>query len=375
MDTLRVLAVGDPAISVYTDKSVQGITSQWEDEFNTKVEYEVLPWEQYHLVVETTVKERMEAVDIIMVAGHLWLADFVESEIIIPLPDKLDQDILPNARSESLYKGKEYLVPSFSDGHLVFYRRDTFGDLPAVMSPFDMVKAAINVKKDVVAYPLALKAHRSEIFLDFLPYLRAYGEEPFDSEGRWLANRKAVVDALNYYKGLRSLTPSNVHAYGNEEVCRALQTGEVGMAVSWGGQAGTIMNGFSDAVRKQVGFSTLTRPWNVNWSFAITAHSRQKEIAFSYLKHITGNDGDGKIGKLAGSPMRLATYLNKAENQLCPWYPSQLEMLNRAVPLPTFVGARKTLGVVYEHLYEAFVTNITPEQFYGRCYQDINGNS
>lgn len=375
MNTLRVLAVGDPAISVYTDKSVQGISSRWEYEFNAKVQYEVLPWEQYHSVVDSAVKERKETLDIIMVAGHLWLADFVESEIIIPLPDKLDQDILPNARRESLYKEKEYLVPSFSDGHLVFYRRDILGDLPAVMSPIDMVKAAMSAKRDVVAYPLALKAHRSEIFLDFLPYLRAYGEEPFDSEGRWVAHRKEVVDALNYYTGLRALTPFNVHTYGNEEVCRALQTGEVGMAVSWGGQAVTIVNGFSDTVREKVGFSTLTRPWNVNWSFAITAFSQQKEIAFSYLKYITGNNGDRKIGEVAGSPMRLATYLDNAENQVCPWYPSQLEMLNRAVPLPTFVGARKTLGVVYEHLFEAFVAKITPEQFYDRCDQDINKTS
>ena len=61
---LRVLAVGDPAVSAYVD-SKYGIL----DGYGRDVQFEAVPWENYYNKM-TEVFAGKAAYDIVMVAGH-----------------------------------------------------------------------------------------------------------------------------------------------------------------------------------------------------------------------------------------------------------------------------------------------------------------
>lgn len=81
--------------------------------------------------------------------------------------------------------GKYYLYPSFCDGHMVLYRKsvvlDAIGKLPdRVISTDEYIQMvqACHQKNNMAG--AALKAHPSEIFLDFIPYLRNEGVDAFD---------------------------------------------------------------------------------------------------------------------------------------------------------------------------------------------------
>lgn len=218
--------------------------------------FEIIPWQDYYTRLITEL-ERPEAVyDLIMVAGHFWKADFVEKGYLQELdeyfgsaPAEYDfNDILPSVRSEMAYGDHWYLVPSFSDGHLIFYRKDivgevTGGPLPSVISAdglIELVKKTHHYREQV--FGIALKAHVSEIMLDWLPYLRQAGVDLF-RDGKPSFNNEFGIGALRKYCGLKEFAPADTANFGNEEIKKHIQEGRCVFSVSWGGQAGEIFRG------------------------------------------------------------------------------------------------------------------------------------
>ncbi|SET25192.1 multiple sugar transport system substrate-binding protein [Natronincola peptidivorans] len=358
---LNILAVGDPAVYGYVEEKFQ-IISQYEKRNNLKVHFHIVEWEKYYDTMMQAF-EGKENYDVVMVAGHLWLKDFASKGYLAPVkyPDNDDyhkEDILPVIREEMELEGKPYLYPSFCDGHIVLYRKsilkERIGYLPnKVISTDELINIVQQCDGLKEMKGFALKAHPSEIFLDFLPYLRAEGIDAFDENTcKPTFNNEKGERALEKYISLKKYAPSDTNSYGNDEVKKAFQNLEAVVAVTWGGQLGFVLNeGCKDI--EDIGFAALETGWNVTWSFGINHSSSNWEAANEFLQYISSKEIDRRIGGYAGAPVRRSTY--KVDRHLYNWYDVLLEMIeNYAKPLPQMNNSGNIFGVLYDCTNQAF---------------------
>lgn len=166
--------------------------------------------------------------DVIMVAGHLWLADFAEKGYLAPI-ELEEEDILPVILQEMKYKNKYYLSPSFCDGHMIVYRKSILKEklgkiFDSVITPEEYVDAASKISSSGTPGAIAMKAHPSEIFTDALPFLRMGGKDVYDTETlEAMCSEESIIKGLEAYCGLRNYAFPDTDTYGNEEIALTIQ--------------------------------------------------------------------------------------------------------------------------------------------------------
>ncbi len=367
--TLNILAVGDPAVDVYVDPKYR-IIENYTKTTGIDIKFDIIPFASYYSMLMETFEGKRDY-DIVMVAGHLWSGDFVKKgfikEVSFPESDKYDKnDILPVVREELQFDGKDYLYPSFCDGHIILYRKSVvqqvlkkeFGKIVSADALISAVKA-VHGQKGMTG--IVLKAHPSEIFLDVLPYIRDAGSEIFDDVTLMpVFNNEKAVTGVEKYLSLRSYAPEDTGNYGNDEVCTAFQKHKSVFAVTWGGQLGMVMNDKCE-YKDDVGFATFRTPWNVTWSFAINSRSQKAQEANAFLASLSNKETDRIVGGYAGSPVRASSY--EADKDKYNWYSIHLEMIrDLAKPMPKMPNSGEKLGYLYQQLSEAFKNNKTAKQ-------------
>ena len=380
---VRVLAVGDPAVEVYVDKNYK-ILDRWKNNNNIDIDFNIVSWENYYNTMMEDFKAEEPNYDIVMVAGHFWLRDFVENKFISPMDDYMNllpmdyeyEDILPIIREEMKLDGRQYLLPSFCDGHMVLYRKsivkEVLGYLPKECITIDEL---ISMVEKVDGFQglrgIAIKAHVSEILTDFLPYLRSEGIDLFDEKHKPSFYNDKGIKALNKYIALRKYAPVNTNEFGNVEIKDQIQQKKAVFAITWGGQLGVVLNEQCEEL-EDIGFATLDKPWNVTWSFALNNNSKNKEDAVRFLAYLTSKDIDKLVGSYAGSPVRKSTYLDETERSKCSWYDAHLDMVEKyAKPLPSLKGSGEILGILYEYISKAFNHELSAEEALKTAHEKI----
>ncbi len=353
---LKVLAVADPAVMVYTDKMLDVLKS-----FKYKVQFDAVPWEKYYPAM-MNVFDGKEYYDVIMVAGHLWKRDFVEKNYIVPIEFE-EEDILPDIVSEMKYNGKTYLSPSFCDGHMIVYRKSMINkSLDSVITPKEYAEIAESCT-------IAMKAHQSEIFTDALPFLRMNGQDVYDENHKAVCNCDGVIKGLETYCGMKKHAVHNTDTFGNGEIAETLRNKKVAAAVTWSGQLGTVVND-SCIEPQDLGFATFSTAWNVTWSFAVPASCKNQTEANELLRYLRSPEMDALAGALSGAPVRRQSYINGKEKY--PWYECQLKMIENAKPLPDMKSAGDKNGIFYEEIALAFSGKKTPAQAMADAQERIN---
>lgn len=376
--TLRVTAVGDPAVYAYVDERL-GILAGYERSRNIKVIFDIVPFESYFDAMIGTLTGEREG-DIVMVAGHLWLKDLVRQRLLAPAEYPADaewdeKDIVPVIHAEMHADGIPYLYPSFCDGHFVLYRKSAVrqalgGLLPEVITTDELREAAFRCHGVQGMNGIVLKAHPSEILLDVLPYFRQEGVELFDPvTHKPDFNREEGRRALRKYLSLREIAPRDTGTFANDEVREAFQRKQAVFAVTWGGQLGVVLDDRCEDP-EDVGFCALRTSWNVTWSFAINARSALTGEANDLLRHLSSKETDRLVGAWCGSPVRRSTY--ETDGGKHKWYSAHLKMIEEyARPLPQMDEAGARMGVLYRLLAEAFRGERSPEEALSQAEREI----
>ena len=367
--TQTIIGPDDPALNVLAE----AIT----DHPALNLELRTIPWAQYRDTLMETVTAGTSTAQAVFVPGHIWLPELAEAGYLAPLEplfDSLEEgvlsaydsgDIVPQIAAECRYGERQYQLPFFSDGHILFYRSDLItleaeeGDVPVVSTRMLQTLAAEH-HNPPEHYGLALKADASEIFTDFLPYLWEAGGALFDEQGNPDFASGANIAALERYCALRPLCPPQTDRYGNAEIAESLRAGEAALVANWGGQTAPIVldpdNPWRDIYRPAV----FTTPWNATWGIAIPANqpSEIRQKTLSALMQLLTPEQDREITRQAGSPVRESSY---AADQLTryPWLAAQREMLRRARPLPADPTLGRYLGALYEAVHKAFTGELS----------------
>lgn len=364
---LTVLAVNDPAVAVYVDPKYK-ILKLFEQKYNVDVQFDIVDFDQYYPALMDVFSGKRQA-DIVMVAGHFWLKDFVTKgylqKVDYPSDDSYDRnDILPVIKKEMCIEGIPYLYPSFCDGHVILYRKSFIenalkGKIDEVISTEQYLDILEELSTHADFKGIAYRASASEIFLDALPFLRNRGIEVFESNENFHYDVDLMVKALQDYMSLKRYAKGDMSLFGNHEVAQALSLNQVSLGVSWGGQLGVILN--DQCIDKEdIGFSTFKTAWNVTWSFGVSQYA-DRELSEQLLHYLTSKEVDQIVGGYAGSPVRKSTYITDFD--MYPWYPMHLQLVeNYAKPLPSVKEAGSLLQIFYHRIYQAYIEELTVEE-------------
>ncbi|KAF0193357.1 MAG: hypothetical protein FD166_3716 [Bacteroidetes bacterium] len=364
-----ILGPDDPALAV--------LKQQLADHPEWDAELKIVPWADYQGMMNTSLAAEQSPYQAVCVPGHIWLPGLVADGkleafenllpgIAVEVIQEYDlADIIPAVHAESLMEGKQYLLPLFTDGHLIFYRKDLldFTHVPeGILDPRSIPELLEMLTLPAGHYPMALKAHPSEILLDWLPYLWAFGGELVDDNHQPAFNSSAAIRALEFFIDLKRFCPPDTHLYGNAEILNILQQGKAALAVSWGGQAAPILDD-SNPYRNEIGTTTFTQPWNTTWGVSIPTNQPKavKQEMLSVLYTAADKQQDREVARLAGSPVRLRSY-SFEEMERYTWLQAQKEMLERRQLLPIHPDFSKYLGPLYAMVYAAFTGELTASE-------------
>jgi len=366
MSKLLIIGPNDPALDAL-DAALRA-----RPELNA--ELRIIPWPQYRDTLMEGLTAEESPWQAAFVPGHIWLPELAARNLLAPLSalaDAVPEDvrrgynaaeIVPSVAAECRYDGQDYLLPLFTDGHILFYLEKCF-DFPAegvpVVSTRDVAALAQKAHHPPKHYGLALKADASEIFTDWLPYLWEAGGYIFDEAGQPDIANPVNIDALAYYCSLASLCPPDTAHYGNAEIADVLCKGEAALVATWGGQAAPLFLENETPIPYRA--AVFPTPWNATWGVGVPANqpAARQQQALSALMQAMGPETDQAVIRTAGSPVRESTYTPEAL-QRYPWLAAQREMLQRAKPLPADPRLGLFLGDLYAYVHQAFTGQMTP---------------
>ena len=368
---LNILGPNDPALNALQ----QMLTAH--PEWNTTLT--IIPWAEYRDTLMAALTAETAPYQAVAVPGHLWVPELADAGYLTAIDSLADgvaaevlaayqpDDILPSVAHECRFAGQQWMIPLFSDGHIVFYRKDLV-DIPAgdgvpLVSPTEMRALAQKAHHPPEIFGLALKAHPSEIFLDWLPYLWAFGGEILDAAGEPAFAGDAGVSALEYYCSLREFCSPQTHTFGNDEIAAVIKRGEAAIVTTWGGQAAAIVRAEDNRFAEKYDYATFPRPWNATWGIAIPQNQplSVRQNMLTVLLRATGGEQDRLVTEIAGSPVRKSSYVPDALARY-PWLSAQLEMLHRTDTLPIAPQTGAYLGDLYQAVYAAFTGEMSPAE-------------
>ena len=356
---IRILGPNDPAL--------EALKRSMELHPEVACELTIVAWDAYRGKLDETLAAETPEYDAVFIPGHIWLPQLANDGLLQPIEPLQRQvaaevakaydsaDIFPSIQEECQFRGKQYVLPLFTDGHIVFYRAD-LATLPEVVNPSEWPKHLAGLNLPAGVSPFAMKAHASEILLDFLPSLWDFGGGLWSEDGKPLFDSPAVAKALEHYTSLRQFCAPDTHTYGNGEIVDAITQGKAAIVTSWGGQAAAIFDPKTNAHSADMRTAALRNAWNATWGAAIPAKvgSERATLALETLMRLMGEDGDRLVTEIAGSPVRRSSY-NAAEKAKYPWLASQQSLLENCQMLPTDPAFGAYLGPLYEEVYNAFI--------------------
>lgn len=354
--TIKILAPNDPALQAY----VATLEAESHD-----IQLDIVPFAEYRARLDKTLEADTSPYQVVFVPGHLWIPELAAANKITPLESYFEQQadayiayqpdtLLPIATNEAEYNGKSYMIPLFSDGHILFYDPQRVPLNANTIAPRDMLELCAYSQAGDGQHVIALKAHPSEIFLDFLPYLLDINGNILDENNRPTFNTDAGRAALKLYLELAQYAPTHTADYDNEGIADALRTGAVSMAVTWGGQAAPIFLNSDSVAASTYQSAVFTTPWNATWGAAIASNQSDeaKADAVAALLKLHTPKLDERVLIYAGSPIRSISYNGQNMNQY-PWLAAQKQMLDRAILLPKLPEIGQVLGALYGNVFAA----------------------
>jgi multiple sugar transport system substrate-binding protein len=369
--TIQMIGPDDPALAAA--RKAIAAHPEWD------LDLKVTPWADYRDVLMESLHAEQALNQAVFVPGHVWIPELAAAGLIADLEPLIAslprsrwqeydwEDIIASVQRDSSYQDRRFMIPYFNDAHILFYRGDLLdldlADPLPELSPLDLLALAAKAHNPPEIYGIALKAHPSEIFFDWLPYFYAAGGKIADANLRPTFFSDAGIRALEIYCQLREYAPPDTHTFGNEQIAEVLRRGTAALVTTWGGQAAPIFLDSGNPFRGLYQAAVFPYPCGGTWGFALPAN-QSPEAQIKALEHLlvlnsVGMDQDVLIA--AGSPIRSSSYTDKAFQEYS-WLRAQYEILQRIVFLPFDPRIGIYLGHLTDALTSAFLDEKSPRE-------------
>lgn len=289
-----------------------------------------------------------------------------------PIPD------FPGAWSPSLlglqsFAGGFWGMPYHDGPQCLIYRTDLLRDVPETWDDFHATARRLNdPAHGLSGTVLALYPDGHNSFYDFCVQLWTRGGAPFDGSGRPQLQSAEAVAALDFIRRLaadRGATPPDGRDIDSVASGTRFAEGRVALMANWFGFAAYAATAPNSQVNGRVGIAPLPHgpggpsvSLNVYWMLCICAGTRQRDLAWEFLRHCATPAMDKLTTTAGGIGVRRSTWADAEVNRLLPFY-HELDRLHEvARTLPRLLRPSDVAHAIDAMLADALTTDApTPE--------------
>lgn len=366
---------GRGEITFATGKDTSGnmvkLVDQWNKEHpNEKVKIVELPEsadDQRNQMVQNA-QVKSDAFSVLNL-DVVWTAEFAANRWVVELPqDQFELDkFLEPAVNTAKYRDKLYAVPVYSDGGMLYYRKDLL-DAAGVQPPktWDELQAACT---KVLATNPGLSCYAGQfekyegLTVNFAEAVGSAGGAILDKDGKPAVNSaEAKAGLATLVDGFKSgMIPQKAITYKEEDGRRAFQAGELLFHRQWPYQyaLANATDGSSQVAGK---FAVAPLPGKSGpgtsslggHNFAISSFAKNKATALDFIKFFNSEDAQ-KSNVLATSqaPTRTSLYDDSELTSKFPYLPILKESILKAEPRPQAVKYGDVTQAIQEAAYAA----------------------
>lgn len=291
-----------------------------------------------------------------------WLLEGYEGAAIEDLKPYLDENPpegFPDGWSRSLLSlqqfDKQVLGLPFHDGpECLIYRKDLFEDPEEQEAYFKLYGEKLAPPTSWAGFrQLSHFFHRPEQHLygsvfagypdghntvfDFCLQLWSRGGQLTNDQGKININSPEAVASVEFYRQLlnddKAVHPGSAD-FDSVKAGAAFSRGEAALMINWFGFASVCEVDAASNVKGKVGITVLPvaeghvpASLNVYWLYTIGSGSRNKAIAYDFIRYSVNKESDKLLTLEGGIGCRISTWKDEEINQIIPYY-HQLEQLH-----------------------------------------------
>lgn len=302
----------------------------------------------------------------------VWTAEFAANRWVVELPqDQFDlENFLEPAVNTAKYRDKLYAVPVYSDGGLLYYRKDllTAAGISEAPKTWDDMKAACDKVKAMPGNEgLGCYAGQFDKYegltCNFSEAVQSAGGAILDKDGKPTVDTQEAKDGLNFLvNGVKNgEIPQAARTFQEEPSRRAFQEGQLIFLRNWPYvyAKASATDGSSSVVDKfdvaplpgkdGPGVSTLG-----GHNLAISSFAENKATALDFIKFFTSEESErSNLLATSQAPTRANLYDDPELVQKFPYLTTLKESILTAVPRPQAVKYGDVTAAIQEAAYSA----------------------
>jgi multiple sugar transport system substrate-binding protein len=309
----------------------------------------------------------------------VWTAEFAANKWVMELPaDQFELDkFLKPAVDTGKYRDKLYAVPVYSDGGLLYYRKDLLdkvGDKPPT-TVNEMIATCGKIKALPEGAAIGCYAGQFEKYegltVNFAEAVQSAGGTIVDDSGKVTVNSSQAKQGLDtLVQGFKTgLIPQKAITYKEEEGRRAFQAGELVFHRQWPyAYAKANQTDGSSQVAGKFDVAPLpgaTGPGSSSLgghNLAISAFAKNKKTAVDFIKYFTSEETErSNLLATSQAPTRSDLYTDAELTKQFPYLPTLKASIEKAVPRPKAIKYGDVTAAIQEAAYGALTGTKTTD--------------
>lgn len=226
--------------------------------------------------------------------------------------------------------GGVYGLPYHDGPQCLIYRTDLIAEPPQTWGSF-LAAARAAADPSAGRYGTVLAAFRDghNAVYDFCIHLWTRGGELLGPDGRPTLNTPAADDGLAFYRALARDPATHPEAERIDSIRSGtlFAEGKVAMMTNWFGFAAMAETVDSSKVKGKVGIAPIPAgpggrscSLNVYYFLSLGAGSRNKELAYRFIRHCLRPEMDKLLTLAGGCGCRVSTWLDADVNRAIPFF-------------------------------------------------------
>lgn len=308
----------------------------------------------------------------------VWTAEFAANRWIEALPsDTINEgEFLKPAVNTAKYRDKLYAVPIYSDGGMLYYRKDLLTAAGITAAPKTWQELVDDCAK-VTASGVTIGCYAGQfekyegLTVNFAEAVQSAGGSIVKEDGKPdvnTAQAKAGLDAL--VQGFKSgVIPQKAITYKEEEGRRAFQAGELLFHRQWPYAYAKAQqtDGSSQIVGK---FDVAPLPGITGagssslggHNFAISSFAKNKKSALDFIKFFASEDNErSNLLATSQAPTRSNLYTDQELVKQFPYLTTLKASIESAVPRPKAIKYGDVTAAIQENAYAALTGSKTTD--------------
>jgi len=371
-------------VSMYTSATADAVKTlipEFEDRTGAKVRIDEVPAAEIFEKTMTAAAGRAGMIDVYMV-GYEWLPNLLPGKYLQPLNEFIKpgdeelglDDFEPTYFHLFKREGKIYGFPIYAAVPLLFYRKDLFQKegIAVPQTDQEFLEVAKHFTRDTdndgkVDFWGTVAARKRgwanvcwwlhDLYKHGGDVIRGQfmGVDPGKDLKPILNNEKGIA-ATKFYKEKEKYMPPGIGTYEFFEALQVFMNGKVAMVIYWNDGANITEDPSRSKIAGKVGYA-LVPAHNGNrtvflggWGAVMSADSKNKKLAFEYMKWIYGKRNSKRFALAGGQPPRISVFTDPELQKKFSWFAASLEQLPSTRPYPLFVEWPQMLDIISENL-------------------------